>query len=395
MKTSSFLIFLSVALTIYGSVNFYIFIRGWQALPKGSMLRVIYGFFFLYLSLSYVVGRVVERFQVCPFSDLCIWTGSFWLGFMLYLTLALVSLDLVRFANHFLHFFPAFVTADYAKTKLAAFYSVLLFASATVAGGYYIALHPVWREITIEVPKKAGSLKKLDIVMASDIHLGTLIKNSRLRYLISQINTRHPDIVLFAGDIIDEDLRPVVENDLGDDLLKIRSKYGIYAINGNHEFIGGADAADRYLTQHGVHMLRDQVALIDNAFYVVGREDRSVDRFSSKPRKELPVLMQGVDPAKPVILMDHQPFKLQEAVDAKVDLQLSGHTHHGQMWPLNFITNRIFLIPYGYGKIGKTSFYVSDGYGTWGPPIRVGNRPEMVHIVLKFMSQQGGNVPYR
>ncbi len=386
MKISAFLIFFGLAFTIYGSINLYIFIRGWQALPKGSFLRIIYSVLFLYLSLSYIVGRVVERFQVCPISDICIWTGSFWLGFILYFALALIALDLIRFSDRLFHFLPNILTVNYVQTKLIVFFSVLVFTAGVVATGYYNAIHPVWRELTIEIPKKAGSLSKLDIVMASDIHLGTLIKNSRLRRLVSEINDRNPDIVLFAGDIIDEDLRPVMENDLGDDLNKVRSKYGSYAVNGNHEFIGGVDAADRYLSMHGVNILRDQVTLIDNAFYIVGREDRSVDRFSDRHRMDLSEIMKDIDLSKPVIMMDHQPFLLKEVVDAKVDLQLSGHTHHGQMWPFNYITNMIFQIPYGYGKIENTSFYVSNGFGTWGPPIRTGNRPEIVFIHLKFLN---------
>lgn len=384
MKTYSFLIFITVALVIYGSVNLYIFIRGWQALPGKSAYRTIYSVIFLYFSFSYIIGRVVERYQVCSFSGICVWTGSFWLGFMLYLTISLLLLDVVRFSDRFFHFLPGFLIRDYARTKLIAFFSVILVTSIVVAVGYYNAIHPVWQKVVINIPKKAGSLKKLDIVMVSDIHLGTLIKNSRLRYLISRINALNPDVVLFAGDIIDEDLRPVMENDLGNDLTKIKSKYGVYAVNGNHEFIGGVDAADRYLSGHGVTMLRDQVALVDNAFYIVGREDFSVNRFTDKTRKDLSLIIAGIDMNKPVVLMDHQPFKIHEAVNAGVDLQVSGHTHHGQMWPLNYITDIIFQIPYGYEKIGETSFFISDGYGTWGPPIRIGNRPEMVHIRLMF-----------
>jgi len=94
--------------------------------------------------------------------------------------------------------------------------------------------------------------------------------------------------------------------------------------------------------------------------------------------------MAGVDKDYPVILMDHQPFRLEEAVSNGADLQLSGHTHHGQLWPFNHITSAIFEVSWGYRQIGRTHVYVSSGVGTWGPPVRVGNRPEIVHLTLLF-----------
>jgi hypothetical protein len=131
-------------------------------------------------------------------------------------------------------------------------------------------------------------------------------------------------------------------------------------------------------------MLRDQSVKIADSFYLVGREDRSVGRFNGHLRKALPELMAAVDKKYPVILMDHQPFGLNEAVTESVDLQISGHTHYGQIWPLNYIVERIYELAWGYKKIAGTHFYVSNGVGTWGPPVRVGNRPEIINIRLNF-----------
>ena len=130
--------------------------------------------------------------------------------------------------------------------------------------------------------------------------------------------------------------------------------------------------------------MRDTSLLIDQRFYLVGRDDRDKSRFTGKKRKELGELMQHVDLSRPVILMDHQPFNLEKARELGVDLQVSGHTHHGQLWPFNYITNAIYELSYGYKQIGQTHFYVSTGFGTWGPPVRLGNRPEIVQIKLIF-----------
>ena len=134
-------------------------------------------------------------------------------------------------------------------------------------------------------------------------------------------------------------------------------------------------------------MLRDSVAKVANAFTLVGREDVSIRQFNGKKRKQLSELMNGVDTTLPVILMDHQPLRLDDVVDHGVDLQLSGHTHHGQLWPFNYISQAVYELSWGYMKKGSTHFYVSCGVGTWGPPMRTGNRPEVVHVKLKFESE--------
>jgi predicted MPP superfamily phosphohydrolase len=198
------------------------------------------------------------------------------------------------------------------------------------------------------------------------------------------INQLEPDIVLLPGDVVDEDIGPVIKQNLGETLRKLRAPLGVVAVTGNHEYIGGVEPACRYLVDHGIIMLRDQVMVVRDSFTIVGREDRSYNRGKERKRKTLADLMKNVDRSLPVILMDHQPFGLQEAVDNGVDLQLSGHTHHGQLWPFNFITKRVYELSRGYLKKGDTHIYVSCGVGTWGPPVRTGNRPEIVNIKLSF-----------
>jgi hypothetical protein len=198
------------------------------------------------------------------------------------------------------------------------------------------------------------------------------------------INGLHPDIILLAGDLVDEDLKPVIRRNLGETLKKLHAPLGVYAITGNHEYIGGAAEAVAYLTAHRIKFLSDTIELIDNRFYLAGRDDRDKPRFTGKPRKPLGEILKGADPAVPILLMDHQPFQLSIPQELGVDLQLSGHTHHGQVWPFNFITNAMYEVSWGYKKKGNTHIYVSSGFGTWGPPIRLANRPEVVSITLHF-----------
>jgi len=384
MKTSTFIIFLSIVLTVYALVNFYIFIRGWQALPQGSVIRKIYLYLFLFTSLSFIAGRILEKYYYSVFSDILVWVGSFWFAAILYFLFLVIFFDVLRTINSTTPLYPAFATFDYERTKQIVFLFSVLLVGGILIYGYHNAKNPVIRKMEFKINKNCGELKELNLVMISDLHLGTIIDNSRLENIISNINSLNPDIILLAGDIVDEDLGPVIRNNLGETLKSLKSKYGTFGITGNHEYIGGVEDACTYLNSHNITMLRDTAVKIDNAFYVLGREDKDIKTFSGKKRKSLDEIVKLVDKNCPLILMNHQPTDLDETVKNEIDLQLSGHTHNGQLFPLNFITNLIFELSSGYLKKEQTYFYVSTGVGTWGPPVRIGNSPEIVNIKLTF-----------
>ncbi|MEI6683648.1 MAG: metallophosphoesterase [Bacteroidota bacterium] len=384
MKTNIFIIFFTIVLVVYGAVNSYIFIKGLQAIPSGSGWRPWYIAGFWLIASTFILARILERVWPCGFTGVITWIGSFWLAFMLYFILIALAVDLGRLINHFIPVFPQFFYIDYQKTKLTALFISMALVTLVVIAGFINARNPRITRLDLHVAKTVTGIKSLNIVMASDIHLGTLIAKRKANRLVADINSLHPDLVLFAGDVVDEDLAPVIKNDLGANLLQIKSRLGVYAITGNHEYIGGAEAAVNYLGQHGLTMLRDTAIRVDGRFWLVGRDDRDKSRFTGKQRRELADIMQPVDRTMPVILLDHQPFHLEQAVAQGVDLQLSGHTHHGQMWPFNYVTSAMYELSSGYKKTGNTHFFVSNGYGTWGPPVRLGNRPEIVQINLTF-----------
>jgi predicted MPP superfamily phosphohydrolase len=382
LKKSSFVIFLSVVLTIYGLINYYIFMTGWHAVAETH--KLLYTAVFLGLSLSYIAGRFLERKFLNWFSSLLVWIGSFWLALMVYFLFASLVVDLVRLINLIVSVYPASFYADYHNTKFIAFAIINIIVFLVVLFGYINARNPRIRKLELTVNKKAGGLKSLKIAAASDIHLGTIICSSRLEKIVKIINGIDADIVLLPGDVVDEDIKPVIKQNLGEVLRRIKSKYGVYAITGNHEYIGGVEPACKYLIEHGIVELRDSYIKIADAFYIIGREDRASKGFAGILRKPLGKIMEGIDKSLPLILMDHQPVHLEEAENHGIDLQLSGHTHHGQLWPFNFITKKIYELSWGYKRRGNTHYYVSCGAGSWGPPIRTGNTPEIIEINLKF-----------
>ena len=374
-----FIIFFSIILSIYTLINYYIFRAGWTVIPEESHYRVYYSILFFVISISFIAGRILERKAPSVFSETLTWIGSFWLAWMLYLLVIIVIGDILAFGNSIFHFLPDISVSS--RYYIAGFVTALTLLIIIL--GHINARFPRIKKLQLILSKNIPEFEPLNIVVASDIHLGTIIGKSRLDHIVGKINRLNPDLVLLPGDVVDEDVAPVIKENLGESLLKIKSRFGVISITGNHEFIGGVEAAVQYLRDHGITVLRDSTIKIDERFYVVGRDDRSVNRFNGHRRKSLDELMTGLDQKLPVILMDHQPFALDEAVSSGIDLQLSGHTHHGQLWPLNFITKKVFELSWGYKQKGNTHIYVSSGVGTWGPPVRMGNRPEIVQIELR------------
>ncbi len=379
-----FVVFFSVFLTLYGALNYYIFWRGWNAIPESSGFRIPYAVLFDFLSLAFIGGRFLERARISWLSTALVWIGSYWFAAILYFYVALLSIDVLRLVNAVLPFFPGIVTQNPETTNLVTGGAVVLFVFALLLIGHWNARKIRIKKMDIGIPKNSRPLKELNVVSVSDIHLGTIIGKKRLSKIVETINGLNPDLVLLPGDVVDEDLGPVIRQNLGETLRTIRSRYGVVAVTGNHEYIGGVEEADTYLTDHGITVLRDETVEIAESICIVGREDLSKKSFAGGIRKPLEEIMGDVDRSWPIIMMDHQPFRLNEAVDHGIDLQLSGHTHHGQLWPLSFITKKLYEVSWGYKKKGNTHFYVSCGVGTWGPPVRIGNTPEIVNIKLTF-----------
>ena len=383
MKTSGFIVFLSIVLLVYLFINLYIFRRAWQAFSFPAVWRFFGLALLLMLMLAYPLGRFGEQLSRNGVTNFLVTVGSFYLGLMIYAFFMVALIDLLRLGNHAIHFLPAALVQNPLKTARITALMVAGFTVIVVFVGHLNALHPRVRQLQIQIDKPAGELKELNMVVASDIHLGTIIRNSRLVKIVEMINRLHPDIVLLPGDVFDEDVAPVAEQNIAEILEKIHSRYGVFAITGNHEYYGGVQSAVSYMKQARITVLQDSAVKIADSFYLIGRNDLTA-RQMGLSRKPLPEILAGTDRRLPLILMDHQPFHLEVAQQNGIDLQLSGHTHHGQMFPFNLITNRVYEKSWGYLRRGKTQYYISCGVGTWGPPVRLGNRPEIVHIRLRF-----------
>lgn len=379
MKSYIFLVVFIIILLIFSLANYYLYIRGLQAFSITQPLKKWYIAAFLLLGSSFFMGMILERVASSAFSELVVRVGTMWLPFMLYLLMAVVLIDFVRIFNHFFHFLPL-ITPSLKQT--VGFVTISL-VTVVVIIGYINAMVVNVKTIPLTIHKKIEGKPEMKVLMVSDIHLGALIRERHEQRLLHIINDQKPDLVLICGDLVDSEIAPVIRKKLGKHIQEIKTPYGVYAVTGNHEYIGGIEQSLAYLKSINVKMLIDSIVTLPNGVQVVGRNDRAAGH-GAKGQKPLTELLTGIDHSKPVIVMNHQPYNLSEASNAGVDLHLSGHTHHGQLWPFNHITKAMFELSWGYLKKGATHFYVSSGYGTWGPSVRLGNRPEVVVFELSF-----------
>ncbi len=219
----------------------------------------------------------------------------------------------------------------------------------------------------VHVPKR--------IVMVSDLHLGYHNRREELRRWVDMINKENPDLILITGDIIDGSIRPLKEERMYEEFRRLKAS--VYACLGNHEYYSGEPGAKQFYEDAGIHLLQDSIAEIGE-LCVIGRDDRT-----NKHRKSLGAIMKQVDRSKFCVLLDHQPYHLEQAEKQQIDLQLSGHTHHGQVWPISWITESIYECAFGSHKRGHTNYYISSGLGIWGGKFRIGTRSEYVVVNLR------------
>ena len=378
------IVFLVVSLLLYGFLNGYIIKRGLQAFSSQSAGRLLFVVVLSFLILSFPLSRIINGQFSHRLSQILAVPGIYYLAFMFYLFLLLFLKDLIRWSC--LLFQQPVKTSSWLSVSNTASFTVILSVSLIIIfSGHLNAIRPVVKTLHLQVDKTADSRTGLRAVMLSDIHLGMYNRSNRLEALVRKINELNPEIVFFAGDIVDEAIGAEEEEKMVRLMKDIRAPLGLFACPGNHEYYGGLEKNISYLERAGVQELLDKALKIDGSFYVIGRKDRAALRFGDR-RASLPAIMAAdqVEPSLPLIVLDHQPIGLEEAERTGLDLLLCGHTHAGQLFPLNIINKLIYEKNWGYLKKGQTHIYVTSGAGTWGPAVRTGSRSEIVLLELSF-----------
>ena len=484
-------LFMTVMPLAYLCGNIYILIKLWHCLgkscnafgllnfgPVNLWIRIAIMVLMVLISSSLFISIGIRNSEV-PFwlMKLLHTIGSVWMVYMFYLIMILLPTDIARMA------IPALKSAAwFTSSKL--FCGGSLVVTAVLIAGYINYINPKVLHLSIshsttpdseiphsaksttdtEIPHSAKSttdaeishsaksaterleqiqyngMKPLRIVAISDVHLGYGTGKWLTRRYIDLINRQNPDIVLIAGDLIDNSTTPVSKQQLHLELNKLQAPLGIYLAPGNHEYISGIEACKRLLAETHVKILQDSVVSIHypancqqqpgyTAFHIhnsmptnktssitansmptdktssistnsistdttsststigkllpaiqiIGRDDRY-----NRNRKSLEELLAETDRECPTIVIDHQPYNLAQTDSLGVFLQISGHTHRGQIWPLNLLTDNIYEQSHGYRKWSNSHIFVSCGLSLWGPPFRIGTRSDLAVIEIQL-----------
>ncbi len=371
----------AVILLLYLALTCYVGLRGWewvQLITPATVSPWLYWVPFGLIGLAFPLTRLAVEYLPRRLTDILAVVGAYWMPLFLYALPLLLIVDLARFLNSRLGLLPSGAGA-------AAGGAILLILVATVLYGVWRARNPVVVRYAIEIAKVAGPHRTMRVALASDTHSGTINGREKLRKMVDMVNGLEPDLVLLAGDLMDDDYPAFATGGMAEELQRLNPALGSYAILGNHDHgAGHIPEYRRLLEQAGVRLLVDEWTKVDESLCLIGRDDLSGRHYRGGPRKPLSTLMEGVDRSLPLILMDHQPYRLEEGEAEGIDLQVSGHTHRGQLFPFHLITRRTFELDWGYLRKGAMHVVVSLGFGTWGPPIRLGNRPEVVLIDIRF-----------
>lgn len=364
-------------LALYLIGNGYVFYRIWQILPGHThMGRVLLIVLALLLLSSFFVSFLLADHLPIGVTSFFYKLGTGWFFVSIYFLLLLLLRDLILFSDRFLHFIPTPLSESIKFSHLTTWAAIGI-ASIILLGGYINYYNKKRVELPVQIEKPIGG-ENIRIIAISDLHLGYGIGEKELQHWVKQIQAEKPDLILLAGDIIDNNIRPLEAAGLDRYLRQLQAPLGVYACPGNHEYISGVEKSIDFLQRSGIRLLKDSATLVDDRIYIVGRDDRM-----NTNRKDLRELVANLDAEKPVILLDHQPYHLEEAVQNNIDLQISGHTHRGQVWPISWITDRMYEVSHGYLKKENTHIYVSSGIGLWGGKFRIGSQSEYVVIQLK------------
>ncbi|GFI43942.1 UDP-2,3-diacylglucosamine pyrophosphatase LpxG [Lachnospiraceae bacterium] len=356
------------------------------------IVLTVYLFFASAMGVGFFLpSGVVKRFFVK--------VGNYWLGILLYTILVVGTADVIHV-----------ILKRSKKLNQEKLRSFKVFVISGVICAVGIAVLSIWGMVNagnikttryeVRIDKKADDLKQMKVVMAADLHMGYNIGCEHIQKMVDKINAEEPDLVIFAGDIFDNEYEALEDPEKLISIFKgIRSKYGIYACYGNHDIkekilagftFGGSRKKesdvrmDEFLERAGITLLRDESVTIADSVYLYGRPDRHRPGRGIENRKTPKEITADMDLSKPIFVIDHQPKELKELADAGVDLDLCGHTHDGQVWPGNLTIRLMWENACGYLKKGDMHNIVTSGVGIFGPNMRVGTIAEICSITVKF-----------
>lgn len=351
---------LSLFILVFPLYNGVVLYLGWNVYEFLGIDAVeIFSIIWIIWAYSLLIGMISRKLSVFQVA------GYYWFAFVQY------GLMLFPIANLLIWITPA--NFERAIEWIIFALMIIIFAI-----GIYRAYSPVTRKLTVEVKNDLKAGEELKVVVGSDFHFGPVMGKGQLEKFVRKSNAENADLVFLAGDLVDDIPYWYMKHQLKDTMRELKSTYGVFGILGNHEYYGKQIPETVYqMEQSNIKMLLDETIEIPGVCMITGRED-----ITNKSRKKLEDLK--VDNGLPWLIMDHTPTDIDTPAQLAADLQVSGHTHRGQMWPNQLITKRTFPLDYGYVQKGSLHAITTSGFGFWGPPLRTNSRAELWAVTIKF-----------
>jgi uncharacterized protein len=355
--------------------NIYVFFRI-KAFFISKGYKLWYTLVYLAIALIYpLFGRFNEsdaNFLLRSLGAL----SEYMLPLYLYLFLVLLGYDLFLLLNLIFKILPVETRKSFTFRLYTL--SAFIFLSIAIVVGGIINLNTIRvSKYSITVPKKNSNIDHLKVAFVADFHLQRNFPQGFVDQYVKKVNALQPDLMLYGGDIVEGFRNNGSLEKFESMLAGIHAKYGSYGVNGNHDSFGRQGQAS-FFHKSGITLLRDSIVTIDSSFILAGRNDQQ------RGRKSVNEILGTASPTLPIILLDHRPTELQETSQTLVDVQFSGHTHNGQLFPLNYILHNIYELTWGYKKIRNTHFFVTSGLRLWGPPVKTAGKSEIMLVNIDF-----------
>ena len=373
-------LFLFTFLLIYGSVHLYAFLKAKAALEFGTATSIFLALFMLVMGLAPIIVRALERAGLESSARVMAYIGYTWMGVLFLFFSYSLAVDIYRVLIYLGKVIFSRELSVLSLSPRYAFFLPLAFSLVTSLYGYFEARDIRTERWTLKSPKIPQEAGRLKIVQISDVHLGLIVREERLKRILQKVKIENPDILVSTGDLVDGEVCRL--NGLEDLLREIKPRYGKFAVTGNHEFIAGFENAKCFTENAGFTLLRGEGITVQGMLNIAGVDDPAGKRYGLTKDISEKVLLSSLPQEKFTLFLKHRPF-VDEDARGLFDLQLSGHIHKGQIFPFSIITWLYY--PVNSGKMNLTDhafLYVSRGAGTWGPPIRFLSPPEVAVIEL-------------
>lgn len=379
-------LFLLIYFSIYGGVHLYAFLKLKRGFALGLPAYLILAIFMILMVVAPIVVRISERHGYETLARGLAYIGFTWMGLIFIFISVSFFFDIYRL----LYFLAKMLTRSPLEDfilSLRNFCTIAILVSfAVVIYGYFEALHIRTEHVTVKTCKIPEKIGRFRVVQISDVHLGLIVGKSRLKRILRQVRDARPDILVSTGDLVDGQMDDLEM--LTDMFQKIPATYGKFAVTGNHEFYAGIDRALAFTEKAGFTVLRGEGLTVSNFLNVAGVDDPARKRYGPDHEASEKALLEKMPREKFTLFLKHQPVISSDSL-GMFDLQLSGHTHKGQIFPFNLVTKIFYRMHTGLSKVdGNGLLYVSRGSGTWGPPVRFLSPPEVTVIDITYKSVQ-------